>query len=91
MASSGMSARTYHKRLKIYCQYNNLPEVSPYELRHTFVSVVKQLPEGMIKPLVGHSEDMDILGLYAHEMEEDFSIAAEEVERLFEDVLQSGL
>ena len=85
------SARTYHKRLKVYCRHNNLPEVSPYELRHTFVSVVKQLPEGIIKPLVGHSEDMDTLGIYAHEMEDDFSLAAGEVERLFEDVLQSGL
>ena len=37
-----------------------------YELRHTFVSVVKTLPAGEVKGLVGHSQDMDTFGVYGH-------------------------
>ena len=36
-----------------YCETNNIPHTTLYELRHTFVSVVKKLPEGQIKGLVG--------------------------------------
>lgn len=44
-------------------------KASPYELRHTFVSITKGLPVGLIKPLVGHSKDMDTFGVYGHEVE----------------------
>lgn len=81
----------YRKRLLAYCQHNNLPEISPYMLRHTFVSAVKQLPEGMIKSLVGHSEDMDTLGIYSHELSDDAAQTAKEVEKVFNKILDSGL
>jgi len=83
--------QTYRKRLIAYCQHNGLPEISPYMLRHTFVSVVKQLPEGLIKPLVGHSEDMDTLGIYAHALSGDDDKAALEVGRIFDDILESAV
>lgn len=34
----------YYKRWKTYCAANGLTSCSLYELRHTFVSVVKTLP-----------------------------------------------
>ena len=43
-------------------------QASPYELRHTFVSIAKALPEGLLKTIVGNSEDMDTLGTYVHEV-----------------------
>lgn len=44
------------------------PRISMYELRHTFVSVVQNLPGGDLKALVGHSKSMDTLGTYSHDM-----------------------
>lgn len=42
----------YWKRWQAYCKANGIDRISVYELRHTFVSVVKTLPEGEIKELV---------------------------------------
>lgn len=39
--------------------------VSPYCLRHTFVSLTKnQLPDALLKQVVGHCESMDTHGVY---------------------------
>ena len=54
-----------------------------YELRHSFVSAVKQLPAGEVKDLVGHSADMDTFGQYSHIMEGDSARTAEEVNAIF--------
>ncbi len=80
---------TYRKHLQKYCQYNGLPKITPYMLRHTFVSIVKKLPIGMIKPLVGHSQNMDTLGIYGHTLTDDAQETAHEVGQLFTDILQS--
>ena len=56
----------YYNRWKTYCKTHGLTPISLYELRHTFVSVIKTLPAGTVKPLVGHSQDMDTFGGYAH-------------------------
>ena len=57
----------YYRRCWLrYCQSNGLDYVPPYNLRHTFVSIAKTLPEGSVKPLVGHSRQMDTYGVYAH-------------------------
>ena len=42
--------------------------MSLYELRHTFVSIAKVLPEGQLKTIVGHSKSMDTFGIYGHEL-----------------------
>ena len=43
--------RTYREHWKRYCKSNNIPYVTPYELRHTFVSVAQVLPEGQVKQI----------------------------------------
>lgn len=60
------SESTYRHCWKRYCDANEIDYVPPYNLRHTFVSVAKTLPEGEVKPLVGHSRQMDTYGTYAH-------------------------
>ena len=60
------SESTYRHCWKRYCAANEIDYVPPYNLRHTFVSVAKTLPEGEVKPLVGHSRQMDTYGTYAH-------------------------
>lgn len=56
----------YRDSWKRYCEANAIPYVTPYELRHTFVSIAKSLPEGHLKSLVGHSKSMDTYGIYSH-------------------------
>lgn len=77
----------YYKRWVRYREYNGITPVSPYELRHTFVSIVKTLPEGLLKQLVGHSKDMDTYGIYSHEIKGDKELASTMVEDIFKDIL----
>lgn len=73
----------YYKHWVRYRDYHNMSPASPYELRHTFVSIVKCMPTGLLKQLVGHSEDMDTYGTYSHEIDGDMQRAAEQVESIF--------
>ncbi len=77
----------YNKHWKRYCEFHNIPPVTPYELRHTFVSAVKTLPEGYLKGLVGHSKDMDTYGVYSHEMDGDMKETAAMVQDIFKRIL----
>lgn len=78
---------TYYKRWVAYRDRAGISKASPYELRHTFVSIVKELPEGLLKPLVGHSKDMDTYGTYSHELAGDMEATSTMVQQLFESVL----
>lgn len=56
-------------RWRAYQDSNGIaPRISLYELRHTFVSLAQDLPDGKLKPLVGHSRNMDTRGVYGHEI-----------------------
>lgn len=80
----------YYKRWVHYCEVNGIQKTTAYEMRHTFVSVVKSLPEGYLKQLVGHSKDMDTYGVYSHEFLGDSKKTAELVEDIFGKILQTG-
>lgn len=82
------SGSTYRHRWKRYCRANGIPELSLYELRHTFVSVIKQLPEGDVKALVGHSRDMDTFGTYGHQLTGDSERIAGNVNDVFITILR---
>ncbi|MDE5577590.1 MAG: site-specific integrase [Oscillospiraceae bacterium] len=82
-----IKSANYCKRWSAYRDYHNMPSVTPYELRHTFVSAVKSLPEGYLKRLVGHSKDMDTYGVYSHEMDGDMSETAALVQGIFSQIL----
>lgn len=63
--------------LRRCCEYNGITVVTPYELRHTFVSIAKKLPEGFVKTVIGHSKSMDTFGVYGHAIKgEDVAITA---------------
>lgn len=47
---------------------NGLTPCSPYELRHTMVSVNADTPDALLKAMVGHSATMDTRGVYGHEV-----------------------
>lgn len=82
-----LKSGNYYKRWSAYRDYHNMPPVTPYELRHTFVSAVKSLPEGYLKRLVGHSKDMDTYGVYSHEMDGDMTETATLVQGIFKQIL----
>lgn len=67
----GISSQNYWAHLRMYCDRWGLTRVSPYGLRHTFVSIAKTLPEGLVKDLVGHSKQMDTFGVYGHALNND--------------------
>lgn len=82
--------RRYYKRWKVFCTANEMEPVSLYELRHTFVSVVKTLPAGEVKELVGHSEDMDTFGIYSHALTGEDVATAQAVNATFLKLLKPG-
>ena len=82
-----LTQNQYYNSFKRYCIANNITPISPYELRHTFISIAKRLPEGDVKALVGHSLDMDTFGTYGHEMDGD----SERVSNLLNDVFSNIL
>lgn len=78
----------YRRHWQRYCAANGIPYITPYELRHTFVSVVKNLPEGEIKSLVGHSKSMDTFGIYSHAIDGEEQQVAIRVNSLFVELLE---
>ena len=76
-----------YKNWKAYQRGNGIPEISLYELRHTFVSVCAEtVPENLLKLVVGHSESMDTQGVYAHEVNGQLDRAADAIMMSFERV-----
>ena len=59
----------------------------PYELRHTFVSIAKDLSEGRVKSLVGHSKNMDTFGVYGHTVRGEMEETAELLDEIFHKVI----
>lgn len=57
---------------------------SPYTLRHTFISLVKNtMPEQMIKTLVGHSVSFDTFGVYGHTLNNELNQAGALLDQVF--------
>ena len=81
------SQQVYWSRWNRYKACNCLSDVTPYELRHTFVSVVKCLPEGQVKGLVGHSKNMDTFGTYGHALNGELEQTAQSLTQIFEKLL----
>ena len=82
-----ISQKSYYRRWLNYCKANNIPHISTYELRHTFISIVKNLPAGQVKSLVGHSKNMDTFGVYGHELNGELKETANCINMLFENLL----
>jgi integrase len=82
--------RTYLAKWKRFQKHNEMSAaITLYELRHTFVSMVKKLPEGYLKGLVGHSKDMDTFGVYGHEFADENKQVAVMVQNIIDDIIKS--
>lgn len=64
----------YRERWGKFCAYNNIPYVTPYELRHTFSSLFKlDIGEWALDELMGHTHPGVSLGIYAHALQGDMN------------------
>lgn len=79
-----MREKNYYRHWKGYCAYHGITEgTTPYELRHTFVSVNDEMPDGLKKMLMGHSKSMDTEGVYGHKKHGDDQRAAKYIDDAF--------
>lgn len=80
--------QTLRKSWKRYCDANGIKAAkTPYELRHTFVSVNDEMPSALKKMVVGHSKNMDTEGIYGHEKADDMDRAAQYINAAFKEIL----
>lgn len=71
-----------------YREFNGIKGAStPYEMRHTFVSITDEMPIALKKIVVGHSENMDTEGIYGHQKAGDLDRAASYVDVAFSNLL----
>ncbi len=82
--------KTYYDIWVRYCKSNNIDFVSLYELRHTYISIIKNLPVGEVKSLVGHSADMDTYGVYGHTLNGEAEKTAANVSDIFDTLLNEN-
>lgn len=78
------SMHTYYHRWQRYQRVNGMPELSLYEMRHTFVSIAKELPQGDLKQLIGHSKSMDTYKQYSHYLAGDNERTAGNLQAVFD-------
>ena len=71
-----------------YREYNGISKITPYELRHTFASVAKDVSGEKLKAVMGHSETMDSKGVYSHELEGEAQETANIINALFERLIK---
>lgn len=60
-----------------------------HDLRHTYVSINKEMPSGLKKMVIGHSEDMDTEGTYSHVMAGNLEKAANYTEEALNSILKA--
>lgn len=83
------SQQTLQHHMAFLCKERNLTNVSPYSLRHTFISMIKfsAIPEAVIKDLVGHGTSMDTFGIYgSHQVDGQLKQAADIIDLTFKNV-----
>lgn len=76
---------------KRYKEHNGIGNVTPYELRHTFVSVtagLSRLNIGELRAVIGHSQNMDTLGTYAHKLSDAEKQIASKINTAYDEILK---
>ena len=81
------NTKRYYDRLKRYCKSNDITQVTPYELRHTSFSLAQTLPEGLVKQMGGHSQNMDTFGIYGHVVDGDLQLTTDLMEQRLHELL----
>lgn len=73
-----------YKKWSTYRDQHNL-KCSLHELRHTMISIVKSdVPDALLKSVVGHSKSMDTKGVYGHPVDDDARRATNLIDDVFD-------
>lgn len=83
------SEQIYYRRFKAYCKFNGIQNITPYELRHTYVSINKEMPIDLLKIQVGHSKAMQTREQYSHQRIGDSERAAELSSAVLQNIIQT--
>ena len=86
---SPTSEQIYYRRFKTYCKFNGIENITPYELRHTYVSINKEMPVDLLKIQVGHSKSMQTREQYSHQRIGDSERAAELSSAVLENIINT--
>lgn len=79
-----------YKQWRFFCRTHEI-QSSIHEMRHTYISMMKNdLPEQMIKDLVGHSIDMDTFGVYGHVVDREQERAIVLMNKTFDRLLDGA-
>jgi len=81
------SEQIYYRRFKTYCKFNGIENITPYEMRHTYVSINKDMPVDLLKIQVGHSQSMQTREQYSHQRVGDSERAAELSSKALEQIV----
>lgn len=74
---------------KFFCKVNNIHSTI-HEMRHTYISIMKNdMPEQMLKDLVGHGVSMDTYGVYGHIVTSELERSKDIMDSAFERILGS--
>lgn len=84
---SPMIPNNLYKRWTTFSRQHGI-NTSLHELRHTFVSITKaEMPETLLKDIIGHSASMDTDGVYGHEIDGEKQRAADILDDIFTRIL----
>lgn len=84
------SEKSLYGQWQTYSRQHNLSATSLYELRHTMVSLNAAVPDALLKPMVGHSANMDTRGIYGHAIAEYQQETAQLVDIALRRILQES-
>ena len=76
-----------YRRWRAFCKSQGMTQCSLYEIRHTMISMNSDIPDALLKPMVGHSKSMDTRGTYSHEMQGDRERTAQMIGNSIQNIL----
>lgn len=77
-----------HRQWTIFCRSNGIENVTLHELRHTNISLAMgRISADLLRPVVGHTANMDTFGVYGHSTEDGLKEVAEKMQEIFSAVL----
>ena len=88
MHGEALNPNYLYDRWTAYLKRMKLPHISLHELRHTFISLCKDVPLHLLKLQVGHSPSMDTFGQYGHMVDGEMEEAAERIENALKNALK---
>ena len=72
-----------------YQRRHDMPEITFHELRHTMISITKNaLPLTALKSVVGHTPQMNTIGVYGHLIDGERQAAANVIDNVFASIIK---